>query len=75
MSLSEAKEPKSNISDVNDLNSFIVENMGMAEGASMDKLLTPLITEEDEVMCLAWKAPDKLTYQLFYLENEACFNC
>lgn len=83
--MSETNGPKSNISKL-ELESLSVlqpptELVGSSyadQEKSIDndrQFLTPVIDMNGEVMCLAWKNNSLYTSQLFYLENEACFNC
>lgn len=81
--MSETNGPKSNISSdgledllvLQPLSELVGDFSADQERTKLDDMLTPLVTELGEHMCLVWKEPDKRTYQLFYLENEACFNC
>lgn len=78
--MSETNGPKSNISSdgllvLQPLSELVGDIDGDQGETSLDDLLTPVIDMNGETMCLAWKELDKRGYQLYYLENEACFNC
>lgn len=83
--MSETNSPKSNISadGLVDLivlqppSELVGEESALMENSvqSLEDLLTPVIDMNGEVMCLAWKDNSLRTSQLFYLENEMCFNC